>query len=56
MTLGVKRIVEAEWADRKRCADPADLNRCIFRSRRRVGWCEFSDGVFGLRPAPAISP
>ncbi len=32
----------AAWVDRKRCADPGDLNRCIFRSRRRVGWWEFS--------------
>src|SRR5262249_33717834 len=30
------------WAERNRCAWPADLNCFICRSRRRVGWCEFS--------------
>jgi hypothetical protein len=24
----------AAWTDRNRCADPGDLNRCVFRSRR----------------------
>jgi transposase len=31
------------------------VNRFICRSRRRVGWCEFSDGVFGLLLPPAYS-
>jgi hypothetical protein len=44
------------WIERKRWTEREDLNRCIFRSRRLTAWCEFSDGVFGLRPAPAISP
>ena len=39
-------VTEVAW--------PADMNRFIYRSRRRVGWCEFSDGVFGLLP-PAHS-
>jgi hypothetical protein len=26
---------------RNRCADLGDLKRWIFRSRRRIGWCEF---------------
>jgi len=30
------------WADRKRWACRADLDRFICRSRRLVGWCEFS--------------
>ena len=34
------------WAERKRCAWPADLNCFICRSRRRVGWCEFSALLF----------
>jgi hypothetical protein len=25
---------------------PADLNRCMRRSRWRVGWCEFSARLF----------
>src|SRR6516165_10446805 len=29
--------------DKNRCAD---LKRCISRSRRRVGWCEFSARLF----------
>jgi hypothetical protein len=29
-----------------RWADPGDLKRCILRSRRRVGWCEFSARLF----------
>ncbi len=33
----LKVLWTAAWADRKRCADPGDLNRCILRSRRRVG-------------------
>ena len=38
VALGVECVVGlAAWADRKRCADPADLNRGIFRSRQRVG-------------------
>ena len=31
-------------------ADPGDLNRCILRSRRRVGWCEFSARLFLREP------
>jgi transposase len=31
------------------------VNRFICRSRRRLGWCEFSDGVFGLLLPPAHS-
>jgi len=34
------------WADKKRCAWPADLKRFICRSRYRVAWCEFSALLF----------
>jgi len=37
-----KRLLIGPWADRKRWAWRADLNRFICRSRRRVGWWEFS--------------
>src|SRR5580704_548821 len=40
----------AAWTDRNRCADPGDLNRCIFRSRRRTGRCEFSARLFLRKP------
>jgi hypothetical protein len=33
---------DAPYAERKRWACPGDLNRCMRRSRWRVGWCEFS--------------
>ena len=36
----------ARSAERKRCACLADLNRRIFFSRSRVGWCEFSARLF----------
>jgi hypothetical protein len=36
--------------ERKRWADPGYLKRCILRSRRRVGWCEFSARLFLRRP------
>jgi hypothetical protein len=36
--------------DKKRWADPGDLKRCILRSRRRVGWCEFSARLFARKP------
>src|ERR1700733_3877074 len=36
--------------DRNRFADPGDLKRCIFRSRRRTGRCEFSARLFLRRP------
>jgi hypothetical protein len=42
------------WADRKRWAWQADSNRCIFRSRRLVGWCDTSARLFrsGVAGAP----
>ena len=47
-------VLKVLWAvaraDRNRWADPGDLNRCIFRSRRRVGWCEFSARLFRRCP------
>jgi Kelch motif len=43
-----KRLLIWSWAERKRCAWPVDLKRFICRSRRRVGWCEFSARL--LRP------
>jgi hypothetical protein len=36
--------------DSKRWADPGDLKPCILRSRRRVGWCEFSARLFIRKP------
>ena len=41
-----KRLAIWSWAERKRCACRADLKRFICRSRRRVGWCEFSARLF----------
>jgi len=41
-----KRLLIPSWAERKRWACPADLKRFICRSRRRVGWCEFSARLF----------
>src|SRR5919202_2693922 len=42
------RLLIPSWAERKRWAWPGDLKRFICRSRRRVGWCEFS--ALLLRP------
>src|SRR5262249_35116017 len=36
--------------DRNLCADLADRNRCIFRSRRRTGTCELSARLFCRGP------
>ncbi len=36
--------------ERNLWAEPGDLTRCIFRSRRRVGWCEFSERLFSRPP------
>jgi IS5 family transposase len=41
----VEPVIGQGWTLRNRCAEPADLNRCIFRSRRRTTWCEFSAGI-----------
>src|SRR3954447_5960079 len=41
-----KRLLIWSWAERNRCAWRADLKRFICRSRRRVGWCEFSALLF----------
>ena len=43
---GWKCPVMGPKAERKRCACLADLNRRIFFSRRRVGWCKFSARLF----------
>ena len=40
----------AAWMDKKRWADAGDLKRSILRSRRRVGWCEFSARLFLRNP------
>ncbi len=42
----MEEIADLVVAERKRCAWPADLKRFIWRSRRRVGWCEFSARLF----------
>ena len=36
MALEVEGIVDGSMNLRKRCADAADLKRCILRSRRRT--------------------
>jgi hypothetical protein len=41
-----KRLWIWPWLERNRWAWRADLNRCICRSRRRVGWCETSARLF----------
>ena len=38
VALDVERVLGCGITDRNRCADPGDLNRCIFRPRRRT--CE----------------
>src|SRR3954451_20773202 len=38
---------------RNRCAELADLKRCILRSRRRTTWCEFSARCSYAAPARA---
>src|SRR3954463_7545413 len=43
-----KRLLIWSWVERNRCACRGDLKRFIWRSRRRVGWCEFSARL--LRP------
>jgi hypothetical protein len=46
----LKVLWTAAWMDKKRCADPGDLKRCILRSCHRVGWCEFSARLFSRKP------
>src|SRR5271163_5317965 len=46
----LKVLYTAAWAERNFCAERALLKRCILRSRRRVGWCEFSARLFFHRP------
>ena len=36
--------------ERNLWAEPMLLKRCILRSRRRVGWCEFSARLFWRKP------
>jgi hypothetical protein len=36
MALEIEGVVDHGMLLRKRCADRADLNRCILRSRRRT--------------------
>jgi plasmid replication initiation protein len=45
-----------EWAERKSWACPDDLKRCICRSRRRVGRCEFSARLFKYRLCRCSTP
>jgi hypothetical protein len=42
----VKEIADLRMGGEKTLACLADLNRFICRSRRRVGWCEFSAWLF----------
>ena len=39
------------WIERNFWADPALLKRCILRSRRRAGLCEFSARLFSVARA-----
>ena len=45
----LKLLWTAACTERKRWADPGDLNLCILNSRRRTGWCEFSARLFFRR-------
>ena len=46
MALDVEGVVEGGVNGQEALADPGDLKRCIFCSRRRVGRCEFSARLF----------
>jgi hypothetical protein len=46
----LKVLKTAACVERNFWADPALLKRCILRSRRRVGGCEFSARLFFHRP------
>ena len=46
----LKVLCTAACIYKKRWADPGDLKRCTLRSRRRVGWCEFSARLFLRKP------
>src|SRR5208337_4061613 len=46
----LKVLWTAACVERNFWAEPGLLNRCILRSRRRVGWCEFSARLFFHRP------
>jgi hypothetical protein len=50
MALEVEGVVDGGVDAKKRCAEPADLKRCIFRRRRRTTWCEFSARLFIRSP------
>jgi hypothetical protein len=40
MAAKLEVIMNAAVVGQKHCACRVDLKRCIFRSRRRVGWCD----------------
>ena len=50
MALDVERVLDCGMNEQGRCGDPGDLNRCIFRSRRRTGRREFSARLFLRKP------
>jgi hypothetical protein len=46
MALKVEGVVGGGVYRDETLADPGDLKRCIFRPRRRSGWCETSARLF----------
>jgi hypothetical protein len=54
----IERVVDGGVSAEEDCADPADLKRCILRSRRRTTWCEFSARLLALnaRSCQALRP
>ena len=50
MALDVDGVLDGGVNGQEAWADPGDLKRCILRSRRRLGWCEFSARLFLRKP------
>ncbi len=50
VALNIERVVGGGVHQRKPLAEPGDLNRCFFGSRRRTGWCEISARLFFREP------
>src|SRR3712207_1993066 len=42
----LEEVLIGSGTERNRCAWPGGLDRFICRSRRHVGWCEFSARLF----------
>src|SRR4051812_11832747 len=56
MSTRAEVTVDHAVAERNRCAWVEDLNRCICRSRLRVGRCEFSARLFKYRLVRCRTP